>query len=218
MEMRDRLADITWELTGNELIALLLESDEIKRHKPLYNRQQRRSYYNYALFVYVNEAGYICFNISGTTALSPPVTTFSSKREGREVLMNWTEQFELCQKLSGLYDSSGACFQHGIGACRGACCGEESPESYNSRAREFLRKFEYVHEDFLILDKGREKDEIGVVCIEKGQYRGFGYASTEYENRPDILMDSIRHYPDNRDIHALIRLYLRKNKVKLIPL
>jgi hypothetical protein len=31
-------------------------------------------------------------------------------------------------------------------------------------------------------------------------------------------MDSIRHYPDNRDIHALIRLYLRKNKVKLIPL
>lgn len=218
MEMRDRLADITWELTGNELIALLLESDEIKQHKPLYNRQQRRSMYNYALFTYENNGGYICFTIASTGSQSPPITTFTSKREGRDLMMNWTEQYGLCQKLSGLYDSSGACFQHGIGVCHGACCGEEDVESYNLRAQEFLRKFEYVHEDFLILDKGREKNEIGVVCIEKGRYRGFGYAGTEYENRPDILMDSIRFYPDNRDIHALIRLYLRKNKVKLIPL
>ncbi len=43
MEMRDLIADIEWETTGSELIALLKESFEIKKNKPLYNRAQRRT-------------------------------------------------------------------------------------------------------------------------------------------------------------------------------
>src|SRR4030042_3543654 len=38
MEMRDLIADIDWDLTGSELIALLRESFEIKDNKPFYNR------------------------------------------------------------------------------------------------------------------------------------------------------------------------------------
>jgi len=218
MEMRDRIAEITWELTGNELIALLLESDEIKKHKPLYNRSQRRSIFNYGLFAYLDNGGYQCFTISNTREDEPPVTTFTSKREGREQMANWVEKYRLCPKLSGLYDSSGACFHRAIGECSGACTGEEPVAEYNERANLFLGQFEYEMEDFLILDEGRIHGEVGLVCIEHGQYRGFGYAMAEYENQPDVLRDSIRFYPDNRDIHALIRLYLRKNKVKLIPL
>ncbi len=41
--MRAQIADISYEITGNELIALLRESHEIKKFKPLYNRAQRRS-------------------------------------------------------------------------------------------------------------------------------------------------------------------------------
>jgi DNA polymerase III subunit epsilon len=43
MEMRDLISDIDWETTGSELIALLKESFEIKRNKPIYNRAQRNS-------------------------------------------------------------------------------------------------------------------------------------------------------------------------------
>ena len=38
MEMRYHIADIDWELTGSELIALLKESEEIKANKPHYNK------------------------------------------------------------------------------------------------------------------------------------------------------------------------------------
>jgi len=218
MEMRDRIADITWELTGNELIALLLESDEIKKLKPIYNRSQRRSYFNYALYHHTDENGYFRFTVSPTREGEPAVTTFTSKREGREQLAAWVEQHKLCPKLSGLYTAAGSCFHHGIGECLGACCGKESPESYNLRAESLLNRFQYEHDSFLIVDKGRMKDEVGVVCIEHGQYRGFGYAMAEYQNHAEMLRDSVRFYPDNRDIHALIRLYLRKNKVKIIPI
>ncbi len=40
IEMRNEIANIDYELTGSELIALLKESHEIKIHKPLYNRAQ----------------------------------------------------------------------------------------------------------------------------------------------------------------------------------
>ncbi|HBO74948.1 MAG TPA: DNA polymerase III subunit epsilon, partial [Marinilabiliales bacterium] len=59
LEMRQRIADVSFELTGSELVALLLESDEIKKHKPIYNRLQRRSLFQYGLFTEYNTSGYI---------------------------------------------------------------------------------------------------------------------------------------------------------------
>ena len=47
MQMRDETADIDFELTGNELIALLKESEEIKLNKPRFNRAQRRTGYTW---------------------------------------------------------------------------------------------------------------------------------------------------------------------------
>lgn len=218
MEMRDRIADITWELTGNELVALLLESDEIKKHKPVYNRQQRRSIFNFGLFAFTDKSGYINLTISNTCETEAPLTTFTSKREGREMLAEWVQNYKLCHRLSGLYDSAGACFHRGIGECLGACTGDEPAGSYNERVQVFLKRFEYDFQDFLIVDRGKSKGEISIVCIEKGQYRGFGYTSADYENNSEVLRDSVRFYPDNRDVHALIRLYLRKNNVKVLPL
>ena len=38
IEMKSKIVDIDYELTGNELISLLLEADEIETHNPIYNR------------------------------------------------------------------------------------------------------------------------------------------------------------------------------------
>ena len=51
VEMRSEIADVDFELTGSELIALLLESSEIKKYQPIYNRQQRRTFFNYGLYL-----------------------------------------------------------------------------------------------------------------------------------------------------------------------
>ncbi|HEY4652443.1 MAG TPA: exonuclease domain-containing protein, partial [Pontibacter sp.] len=58
LDFKNSIADITYELMGNELVALLYESAEIKRMKPHYNRQQRRSVFNTGIFVYEDEKGY----------------------------------------------------------------------------------------------------------------------------------------------------------------
>ncbi len=40
-KMRKEIADFSFEITGSELIALLLESEEIKKNKPIYNRAKK---------------------------------------------------------------------------------------------------------------------------------------------------------------------------------
>ena len=216
MEMKDRVADISWELTGNELVALLLESAEIKEKKPLYNRKLRRSMFSTGLFAQEDKEGYIRLKIDQYGEGDYPITSFTSKTEAKEILHRWVEEFNLCQKLCGLYESSGACFHHGIGECMGACAGIEPSESYNSRVKMLLNKFEYDHHSFLILLPGRMKDEIAIIGIENGKYLGFGYAPAEFQANPALLMDCIKYYPDNRDVHSIIKLYLRRNGVKII--
>ena len=59
MEMCERIASIGHEETGSELVALLLESDEIKANKPFYNRSQRRSASGYGIFSFEDDNGYL---------------------------------------------------------------------------------------------------------------------------------------------------------------
>lgn len=212
MEMRDRVADISWELTGNELIALLLESDEIKKLKPIYNRKLRRSVFTIGLFVKEDKSGYLRLSLDAAREGEYPVTTFSSKREGKEILYNWVKEFDLCQKLTGLYDHAGACFHHGIDECRGACVGKESPQSYNARVNQLMDRFEYAYHDFFVLLPGRNSEEIALIWIENGHFRGMGFAPKEHQRNLDLLQDAIKYYPDNRDVHMLIKMYLRKNE------
>ncbi|MBL4662668.1 MAG: GIY-YIG nuclease family protein, partial [Flavobacteriaceae bacterium] len=54
-----QVATVTHENTGSELIALLKESEEIKRIKPLFNRALKKTLFNYQLGSFKDEQGYI---------------------------------------------------------------------------------------------------------------------------------------------------------------
>jgi DNA polymerase-3 subunit epsilon len=216
MDMRDRAADITWDLTGNELSALILESYKIKKHKPVYNRAQRRSIYTAGLLAKADKNGYIRLAVGPADTTENLITTFSTKREGKESLLRWAEEYQLCQKLCGLYDHAGACFQHGIGECKGACIGKEVPEEYNLRVQEVINKFEYDYHNFFIILPGRIDDEVAVVQIVNGKFQGMGYAPSDHQRNQDLLQDAIKCYPDNRDIHTIIKSYIRRHDVIII--
>jgi DNA polymerase III subunit epsilon len=215
--MRDAVADISWELTGSELVALLLESSEIKKHKPVFNRSQRRSMFTLGLFSTTDEHGYLLLEIGKVTTKNEPLAVFQSKTEARDFLFRVVEQYNLCQKLCGLYACAGACFHFSIGQCKGACNGYERPEAYNSRVQKFLDSLTFEHENFFIIDKGRDENEKTVVKVEQGGYRGFGFCSAELLDRlPQELDDLITRYDDNSDIRKIIRSFLRREKVEKV--
>ena len=124
MEMRDLIADIDWETTGSELIALLKESSEIKRNKPVYNRLQRRSGFQWGIYSFSDKNGYINYRYCQINNDEIPVSVFTSKEKTKSKLGSLVETYLLCQKLSGLYETEGACFHYQVGICKGACCGK----------------------------------------------------------------------------------------------
>jgi DNA polymerase III subunit epsilon len=217
MEMRDRIADISWEETGSELIALLRESEEIKRNKPIYNRAQRRTGSSYGLFYRTDSNGYLNFLVDSNSGDEIPLVTFTSKARAKGKLLSLVESLNLCQKLSGLYDTPGSCFHYQVGICRGACCGEESAEEYNSRAVKVIDEFSFGMSNFLIIDRGRANDERSAVKILGGKYFGYGWFNVN-----DIgfglsgVHDCIKPADDNRDIQTIIKGYLSRNRVEKI--
>jgi DNA polymerase-3 subunit epsilon len=217
VKLKNDLADISFEITGSELLALLLESNEIKVHKPVYNSAQRRSIFQFGLFKFTDENGYFNLQIKKNDIVESAVTSFSSLKEVKEFLFRLVEEYQLCQKLCGLYKTNGACFHYQIKQCFGACIGKETPDDYNLRVNEALEKYHFKYNSFFIIDKGRLENERSIVKIENGKYCGFGYLHhDECINEFYRLNDSIKLFSDNRDVQQIIKNYLRKNKVEQI--
>ena len=220
IEMRDKVADLSWEETGSELVALLLESAEIKKHKPLYNRSQRRSAFNFGLFTFEDPDGYLHLKINPIEGEDIPLTTFHFQQEGIDYLHNLAEKYALCKKLCHLDNCSGECFEAQIHHCQGACTGLESAANYNLRVNKSVHALQYRSPNFFVIDQGRTNDENAIIKIASGRFVGFGYASTDCSsNNIELLHDCIQKYNDNRDIRVIIKGYLNRSKnLKIIEI
>ncbi|MBD8490699.1 GIY-YIG nuclease family protein [Echinicola sp. CAU 1574] len=207
--MQQRAHAVAYENMGNELMALLRESEKIKEHQPIFNRAQRRSIFLWGLYLEQDEHGYNALILRKLRKEEREITAFTSKAEGRERLFQITEKYQLCQKINGLYPTNQHCFQYSIRTCKGACIQKESTQTYNARVKA------YVDENFLppidqtILLEGRDENEKGVVWIENGIYRGYGFCGKEVDTKREIH-SIINPKSENRDTQRLIKGYLRK--------
>jgi DNA polymerase-3 subunit epsilon len=205
---------VTFELTGSELIALLKESEEIKINKPIYNRAQRKSIFQWALYQEKDKNGYLNLKLQKADGRKKEITSFTSVQEGKNALFKITEKYNLCQKLTGLYDTQNGCFQLKIKECNGACLGIETPEDYNFRAEEFIHEMKFENDNMIIIDRGRSLEERCAVLIENGIYKGYCFYDLNYQiNNIEILKNIIISMQNNRDTRTIIKGYLRRNKV-----
>jgi DNA polymerase-3 subunit epsilon len=217
MEMRDLIAGIDWEVTGSELIALLKESSEIKKTKPVYNRAQRRTGFQWGIFSYTDKNGYINFYYGKIDCDENPVSVFTGRERARSTLLSLVEKYDLCQKLTGLYETAGPCFHYHVGICRGACCGKETPDAYNERAGKAAEEFVFTRRNFFIIDKGREEEERSAIKIVNGKFSGFGYFNiNEMGFGLTAVHDCIASSADNRDIQIILKQYLKGYKIEKI--
>lgn len=208
---------VTYEETGSELIALLKESEEIKINKPMYNRAQRKSIFNFAMYSYINEQGYLAINIEKADGRKKEITSFVSLQEGKNFLFKLTSENQLCQKINGLYETKSACFQYKIKECNGACIQLESTEIYNSRAQDCIDNLQFENNNMVVVDKGRGIEERSAVLIENGIYKGYCFFDLNYQiTNIDILKNIIIPMQNNRDTTTIIKNHIRKNRVMRI--
>ena len=205
------IANITYTICGSELIALLLESDEIKKWYPLYNTAQKRDRGNYILTTYTDHKGVQHIVSAKNHPSLKALTSFRSFDAAREFVFGLIEEFDLCPKYCGMQTSSGACFDYQVKKCKGVCAGTEEIEKYNKRVKKALQSFDAAMDTKIIIDKGREWNEKSIVLIENGIYKGFGYvdATVEVDNTEQAIA-AIQPFKHNADIQRILNGWERQ--------
>lgn len=211
VEFKNEIFNIAFEETGNEFIAFLLESHEIKRIKPKFNVAQRRVQVPFGIFSYLDGKGYLRLAIDKCTASKMPLISFPTLPDARNFLYKLNTRFDLCHKMIGLETSSSNCTNFNFGVCKGACAGSEATEEYNQRVEQALDYISSCDSNMIIIGKGRDRNEKSVVCLENGKFLGFGYVDETIDvNDATTLKDYITPYPDNADIQRIIRSHIRR--------
>lgn len=216
--------DISFELTGSELIALLLESHEIKRLSPSINRAQRRTHFPFAIHAYDNDQGYRCFDVIRNNAKNREqynvISEYPTMSRAKGRLNIMVKKHELCSRYCHLHKGRGACFHFHLKQCHGACCGQELAEDYNERAAAAEEQMKTVFdEDFLLLDIGREADERSVVWVNEGHFAGFGYVNIDDNLDAETLLNAVKSYPSYPDTARIIQRFMHDNpKAKVITI
>ena len=214
------VSNVTFEITGSELVALLKESEEIKRIKPIYNRALRKRLFTTGLYHETDQNGYINLSIDKADGRRRSITTFTNRQNARAFVEKVVDDFNLCQKLTGLYNSKTSCFRYELDSCLGACVNEETPETYNARINTFLKKYSYKNKNMVILDRGRDVDERSAILIENGEFKGLAFINLNYQiTKIEILKTLITPMENNKDSQHIIQSYLRRTpKLKIITL
>jgi len=212
----DQIHDITFTETGGELIALLLESDEIKKLNPIFNKAQKRTGGSYCIYEYADKKGIHHLGMGRITKGIQPLIVLNTFDEARQYIFKLIERFELCPKCCGIQSSPNACFDYHINKCKGVCAGAEKIEIYNGRVENAIREIKSALGNLVLTDKGRRPNEKAIVVIEEGRYKGFGYIDYETTiQNVEQASEFISLYKDNRDIQKIIRWWMgRKNLLK----
>lgn len=216
--LMNQISGIDYTLCGNELIAMLLESSEIKKYFPPFNAAQKITSGNYGIYCYEDGKGYYRLGIRKVKSEDQPLASFPGIEVARSVISEKKRAYGLCARLCGLQHALHACHDHLSGICDGACCGKISPSIYNARVKEALNEIRADNRSFILVGSGRSAIECGVIVVEGGRYLGFGFleqAGKEIDFA--VAKKAITHYKDNREVQGIIRSYLVKhNDMQLI--
>lgn len=175
--IRNQIHDIKYELTGNEFVALILESLEIKRLWPKYNSAQKNNQKLWGLYTFEDQLGYTRFAVSKQMNSMVPVKTFKSHSEAWHFLQDKIKEHQLCSKLCSLHKASAGCYDYDAGECLGACVQEETADKYNKRVVSFLAELteSSSFNSCVLLGTGRKDGEHSIVLVENGSYIGHGF-------------------------------------------
>lgn len=206
-------AHIDFELSGSEIIALLMEDSAIKHHFPEFNQAAKRVVKTFAIFSYVDRKGITHLAYNETKVTPNPLTILYSVTECRAFIQQLSHKFMLCSKYCHLAEvCSGK--DDFTQSCQGICQDAEGIEEYNERVAQAILHINSNAPDLVIKQKGRHSDEEAFILIDKGTYAGYGFidkseqimCATDFE--PFLIPQK-----DNADIRRILRKEIEKHTV-----
>nr|MBK9650779.1 GIY-YIG nuclease family protein [Bacteroidota bacterium] len=161
------ITNISFTLCTTELMAIILESIEIKQHWPQYNRALKFNEKTYGVYDYCDQAGVIRLGIDDLKKNTVPVMT--SHNVGTLQLKLWelVKQYDLCPKYCGLLTAE----QIGNHTCAGCTL---SADEYNKTVNEAIDKLINTQATFVITEPVYLNNQTCVYMVDEGKFYGMG--------------------------------------------
>ncbi|WP_224490331.1 exonuclease domain-containing protein [Robertkochia flava] len=215
--LQKEMRAVTYEETGEEMIAALKENEEIIQNRPRYNRKDRRKPFKLILKKEKTPQGYLALKIVQYKGQKSYVTSFNSWPEARTFLADFSKKNELCLKLTGLSEARKQCSAYEEGTCHGACISKETPEAYNERVEKALESATLAHKNLIVTGKGRTIEEKSALLIEDGVLKGYAFVNLNYQIQSyeviKSLISPLSNDPFNR--HIVEKFLRKKNKFRI---
>lgn len=208
--LRD-IYSISFEPTGTELIALIKEYLEIKKHWPKYNRALKKYDAQYGLFVYQGMDGYTYLNVGKVNYQMQAIIGFNKLIEAQQFLRQCIITYDLDVRFCnfGLQKSSHADL--------------DLPDVnfYNQKVQTALQNIALKSAEKVIIDKGRNADEQSFVWINNENIQALGFLSKDFEFTDwSAIKSCLEPCHSSFYLTQLIRSFMEKepSKVKTIDL
>jgi len=208
--LKDKLYDITYEVCGDEMIAFLFESFEIKRLFPFFNKAQKYPSSKYGLYHYEDGKGIHRLSIGRIAKGHLPLVAFSSFDRARSYLIKKVKEFKLDPDVCSLPASVMMSFGYSF-----KTDGKKELLEQNKRLELAINAIKDDKPTFCLLGLGRQYPEKSVALILEGQYQGFGFfdaKETAVSSLEDV-QSIIKKYPDNPDVQRIINQFVNKREL-----
>ncbi|WP_419213942.1 exonuclease domain-containing protein [Maribacter sp. X9] len=203
---------LDYEETGNELIALLKESAEIKHHYPKHNIAQKRNIQHYGIFSYEDRNGILHLAFNKIKMTPNPLAICYSPTEARQYLEELCSSFELCPKYCHLQENIATCSHYKIKQCIGICSDVNRVMEYNERVQHAITSLKEIRTHLAIKTQGRHTGENGFVTIHENNYSGYGFVPKEIPiEKIEDLETFIIPQKNTLETQRIVESYMRKN-------
>jgi DNA polymerase III subunit epsilon len=217
MKITQEIVDIECHQTAGELGALLLESQLIKAHMPLYNRMLRRVSSRCVYVLEEDKKGFLVPTILRGDELTAGQIGecygfFATRRSAEGVLSDVAAEHGLCPGVLGLEATKRGepCFSYHLKKCRGACAGDLDAAAHNVlllTALGDLRQQRWPFDGFIgIRETCPETDRQQIHVFSDWTHVG---SCDDEDSLQDILTGTVK--PDfNVDTYKIVKSFLHR--------
>lgn len=200
-----KVKSIQVEYSGNDIVAQLIESAQIKQLKPVYNTQQVKDPAPYIINKGKTANGIHKLQITRKDITDNLPERYFNRASVKQSLENFCNEFNLCRKHCGIEKVKGPCSKvtHKYESC--VCADNTLITEYNERFEDAFKQFKNRKSSKIYKLKGRHQQEDAFIYIVNGIYEGYGFIDNGeiISSTNDILGHLIRQ-SNNYDTSRIV--------------
>jgi DNA polymerase-3 subunit epsilon len=204
---------ISFKESGNELMMSVMESIEIKRIWPLFNRSQKKFENRFGICSYIDQRGVLRLGIVKKKKHLVLHTSFPYQIDGMRLLNKLAREHKLCPKMCFLQVETVECVGQEEDFCEGICTNAEKVERYNKKVTKVIADLQTLNPTIAVFGEGRKPNEKSCILIGKNDYLATGFVEEHLikKIKLDKLKKKLEPAASNEFIRSMVINYAELN-------